>query len=61
MVGWNEMRIRISARTYKLVYEAGCEDALVQGRSREREKELQERVRRRNEERRRCKLIMLGE
>lgn len=50
------MRIRISPGTYKLLYEAGCEDVLVQRRE---ERDVQERVRRRNEERR-CRLLLLS-
>lgn len=57
MVGCSEMKIRISLGTYKLLYEAGCEDAFLQRRSREEEKEVEETVRRRNEERRRCRLL----
>lgn len=53
----NETRIRIRLGTYKLLYEAGTEDVLIQRRSREEEKVLEERVRRRNEERRRCRLL----
>lgn len=52
------MRIRISPRTYKLLYEAGSADAFVQRRSREEERDVQERARRRNEERRRCRLLV---
>lgn len=51
------MRVRISLRTYKLLYEAGTEDVFVQRRSREEEKEVEERVRRRDEERGRCRLL----
>ncbi|KAF8140489.1 hypothetical protein EV363DRAFT_1152523 [Boletus edulis] len=58
IVGWSDVRIRISLRTYKLVCEAGSEDAFVQRRSREEEKEVQERARRRNEERGRCRLLV---
>ncbi|KAF8846145.1 hypothetical protein BDN67DRAFT_986507 [Paxillus ammoniavirescens] len=53
----NDMSIRISLGTYKLFYEAGTEDVLVQTRGAEEEKELQERVRRRNEERKRCRWL----
>lgn len=57
IVARSEMRIRISLRTYRLFYEAGMEDVFVHRRGREEEKALQERVRRRNEERRRCRLL----
>ncbi|KAI6135502.1 hypothetical protein EV401DRAFT_2085142 [Pisolithus croceorrhizus] len=49
--GWDTMRIKISPGTYKLLYEAGAEDVLVQERSEEEERELRERARVRNEER----------
>ncbi|KAF9245891.1 hypothetical protein BU15DRAFT_85551 [Melanogaster broomeanus] len=39
------MRIRISQGTYRMLYEAGTEDVLVQRRSAEEEKELREKVR----------------
>ncbi|KAH7886015.1 hypothetical protein F5I97DRAFT_1877064 [Phlebopus sp. FC_14] len=57
LVGWNDMSIRISLGTYKLFYEAGTEDVLVQRRSAEEERELRERVRARNEERKRCRWL----
>ncbi|KAH0838111.1 hypothetical protein J3R83DRAFT_6357 [Lanmaoa asiatica] len=57
VAGCSEMRIRISLRTYKLLYEAGSEDAFIRLRSREEEKEVEERARKRNEERRRCRLL----
>ncbi|KAG9314155.1 hypothetical protein JVU11DRAFT_4941 [Chiua virens] len=57
MVGCSDMRIRISLRTYKLFYEAGTEEVMIQRRGREEEKDILERVRRRNEERGRCRLL----
>lgn len=56
-VGCSDLRVQISVRTYKLLYEAGTEDVIVQRRSREEEKALQEKARRRNEERRRCRVL----
>ncbi|KAI5982746.1 hypothetical protein EDD15DRAFT_2398855, partial [Pisolithus albus] len=55
--GWDTMRIRISPGTYKLLYEAGAEDVLVQERSEEEERELRERERVRNEERTRSRWL----
>ncbi|KAF8560140.1 hypothetical protein OG21DRAFT_1401704 [Imleria badia] len=60
MVGWSDMRVRISVCTYKLMYEVGSEDGMVQRRSREEEREVEERARRRNEERQRCRLLTVG-
>jgi paired amphipathic helix protein Sin3a len=59
IVGCSDMRIRIRPRTYKLLYEAGCEDAFMQRRSGEEERDVQERARRRNEDRRRCRLLVV--
>lgn len=56
--GWNAMRIRISPRTYKLLYEANAEDVLVRERSEEEERELRERARARNEERSRSRWLV---
>ncbi|KAL4069818.1 hypothetical protein V8B97DRAFT_2104708 [Scleroderma yunnanense] len=50
--GWDSMRIRISLGTYKLFYEADAEDELVRERGEEEERELKERAKLRNEERR---------
>ncbi|KAI6161445.1 hypothetical protein EDD17DRAFT_1587540 [Pisolithus thermaeus] len=55
--GWDTMRIRISPGTYKLLYEAGAEDVLVQEHSEEEERELRERARVRNEERSRSRWL----
>jgi len=56
-VEWDAMRIRISLCTYKLFYEADAEDALVRERGEEEERELTERARLRNEERRRSRWL----
>lgn len=55
---WEGMQIRISLGTYKLFYEAGAEDALVCVRGEEEERELRERARVRNEERRRNRWLL---
>lgn len=51
------MRIRISLGTYKLFYEADAEDVLMRERGEEEERELMERGRLRNEERRRSQWL----
>lgn len=55
--GWDAMRIRISLGTYKLFYEADAEDVLMRERGEEEERELMERGRLRNEERRRSQWL----
>lgn len=48
---WDAMRIRVSLGTYKMFYETGAEDSYVRPRSREEERELRERAKLREEER----------
>ncbi|OJA12336.1 hypothetical protein AZE42_02775 [Rhizopogon vesiculosus] len=56
---WDSMRIRVSLGTYKMFYETGAEDSYVRPRSGEDERELRERAKLREEERKRswCDLI----
>ncbi|KAH9486320.1 Transcriptional regulatory protein SIN3 [Psilocybe cubensis] len=49
----DRIKIRVSYPRYKLVYEAGCEDLVVQRQS----SELRGRARQREEERRKCELL----
>ncbi|KAG2154574.1 hypothetical protein DEU56DRAFT_769236 [Suillus clintonianus] len=50
---WDSMGIRVSLGTYKMFYESSAEDVYVRPRSREEEKELRERAKVREEERKR--------
>jgi hypothetical protein len=48
---WDTMKIRVSLGTYKMFYETGAEDSYVRRRSQEEEKELRERAKLREDER----------
>ncbi|KAG1757835.1 hypothetical protein EDB19DRAFT_1624058 [Suillus lakei] len=56
---WDSMSIRVSLGTYKMFYESGAEDVYVRPRSREEEKELGERAKVREEERKRSRWLAL--
>lgn len=53
------MRIRVSLGTYKMFYETGAEDWCVRPRSKEEERELRERAKLREEERKRSWYLMM--
>lgn len=55
--GWDSMSIRVSLGTYKMFYESSAEDVYVRPRSREEEKELWERAKVREEERKRSRWL----
>ncbi|KAG1749753.1 uncharacterized protein EDB91DRAFT_1109482 [Suillus paluster] len=54
---WDTMSIRVSLGTYKIFYESSAEDVYVRRRSREEEKELRERAKVREEERKRSRWL----
>lgn len=55
--GWDSMSIRVSLGTYKMFYESSAEDVYVRPRSKEEEKELWERAKVREEERKRSRWL----
>ncbi|KAG0702743.1 hypothetical protein DFH29DRAFT_920208 [Suillus ampliporus] len=54
---WDAMSIRVSLGTYKIFYESSAEDVYVRWRSRDEEKELRERAKAREEDRKRSRLL----